>query len=53
MKKYQKTLKIGESEFSYFSLDSFKKEEIQRLPISIRILLESLLRKYDGKVVQE
>lgn len=48
-----KTLKGG---LQYYSLPAFKEkvgEKLNRLPISIRIMLESLLRNCDGKRVRE
>jgi aconitate hydratase len=44
------------SNFSYYSLPALEKNTripIQRLPVSIRIILESLLRNCDGKKVQK
>src|SRR4029453_14230664 len=40
----------------YYSLPQLEKEgvgPISRLPVSIRIVLESVLRNYDGKKVKE
>ncbi len=42
--------------FAFFSLDALEKKgfgRIQRLPFSIRIVLESLARNFDGKSVTE
>lgn len=50
-----KSLNNDPSRF-YYSLPAFEKQikcSIQRLPISIRIMLESLLRNCDGKLVKE
>ena len=52
----RKTLKNGESECTYYSLPALAeagKGTIENLPVSIRILLESLLRNYDGHQITE
>ena len=44
------------SEGSYYSLPALEKQgfdNLSRLPVSIRIVLESLLRNFDGKKVTE
>ncbi len=47
----RKTLEVGGKTYSYFSLKSLdgKGYDINRLPYSLRILLENLLRTEDGK----
>jgi aconitate hydratase len=48
------TLTIGGKSFSYFSLEKLSKSagvDVARLPFSLRILLENLLRNEDGKAV--
>ncbi|HVW24707.1 MAG TPA: aconitate hydratase AcnA [Polyangiaceae bacterium] len=48
------TLTLGDETFSYFSLEKFAKSagvDVGRLPFSLRILLENLLRCEDGKAV--
>jgi aconitate hydratase len=57
-KKFQaeKKLKIGSKNYTYYSLPSLEEQNIgpiSRLPVSIRIMLESLLRNCDGKKVRE
>ncbi len=50
-----KSLK-GDKNYLYYSLSLFEKNEncsLQRLPLSIRIMLESLLRNCDGQRVQK
>lgn len=50
-----KSLKNDQSHF-FYSLPEFEKREncpLQRLPLSIRIMLESLLRNCDGQRVQK
>ena len=52
----RKTLKSGDSECTYYSLPALAeagKGTIENLPVSIRILLESLLRNYDGHQITE
>jgi len=49
------TLKLGGSAYSVFSLKTLEKEtgiSLSRLPFSLRILLENLLRQEDGKAVR-
>src|SRR4051794_26853226 len=46
----------GTSEGRFYSLPQLEKEgvgPISRLPVSIRIVLESVLRNYDGKKIRE
>lgn len=48
------TFETGNGEAVVYRLDSLEKAgvaDVSRLPISLRILLESLLRNYDGRVV--
>jgi len=47
---FVKNLKVGSKEYSYFDITRF---ESARLPYSLRILLENLLRTFDGKNVSE
>ncbi len=52
----RRTLKSGVSEHTYYSLPALaeaSKSSIYTLPVSIRILLESLLRNYDGHQITE
>lgn len=52
----RKILKSGDSECTYYSLPALVeagKGTIENLPVSIRILLESLLRNYDGHQITE
>ncbi len=48
-------LKTGGKEYRYYSLKELEKQgyRISRLPYSIRIILESLIRNLDGKAVTE
>jgi aconitate hydratase len=50
----QSTLKVGNSEFDYFSLLSAEKAgagTVSKLPFSLRVMLENLLRFEDGVTV--
>ena len=51
--KSKSTLEIGATSYTLFRLDALKKAgfAIEKLPFSIRILLENLLRTEDGKSV--
>ena len=42
------TLKIGDHEYQIYRLDALKNTNYQRLPFSLKILLENLLRHEDG-----
>jgi len=49
------SLTVGEATYSYFSLPKFAEAtgvDITRLPYSLKILLENLLRSEDGKAVR-
>ena len=50
------TLSVGGKNYSFFSLKSLEKSSTQslsRLPISLKILLENLLRQEDGRAVHK
>ena len=50
----KKTLSANGKTYTYFSLDALKQQKIghiERLPYSIKVLLESMLRSVDGFVV--
>ena len=54
--KYQvlRKLRVKDKDFSYYSLKEIDKDKkISKLPISIRVILESLIRNFDGKTVRE
>jgi aconitate hydratase len=51
--KFVETLVHGNETFKYFSLAKLGEEKILRLPISVRVLLEAALRKYDNFVIKE
>ena len=53
---YIKTFTANNSEYSYFDIFELERRNIAkigRLPYSIRILVENLLRKKDGKIVRD
>ena len=52
--KCRKTLKVGAKTYTYFSLKAAEKNGlagISRLPYSLKVLLENLLRHEDGRSV--
>ncbi len=54
MDEIKKNLQIGNQSYLYYSLDEAKKQglvHIDRLPKSMKILLENLLRKHNGKTI--
>jgi aconitate hydratase len=54
--KSRKTLKVGSRSYVYYSLPAAEKnglKGISRLPVSMKILLENLLRNEDGRSVTE
>ncbi|MEM3977204.1 MAG: aconitate hydratase AcnA [Thermoplasmata archaeon] len=55
MNDYKKKIKIGRKSYEFFSLKSLKEKgfEIDKIPYSMRILLENLLRRLDNSIVTE
>ncbi|MFI5120766.1 MAG: aconitate hydratase, partial [Thermoanaerobaculia bacterium] len=51
--KTRASLKVGPANYTYFSLKALEKEfpKVKKLPFSLRILLENLLRHEDGRTV--
>jgi aconitate hydratase len=51
----RKTLDVNGQSYSYYSLKELqaKYPQVERLPVSMKILLENLLRKEDGRVVKK
>ena len=47
------TLRVGDKEYEIYRIDALDKQGIStaKLPYSMRILLENLLRREDGKAV--
>jgi len=52
--KARKTLKVGNKSYTYFSLASAQKKvgDLSRLPYSLKVLMENLLRHEDGSSVR-
>jgi len=51
--KTLKELKVGSNSFKYYSLPDLKDDRLEKLPYSIRILLESAVRNCDNVKVPE
>ena len=54
--KCLKTLKVGAKTYAYYSLPAAEKnglKGISRLPYSMKVLLENLLRNEDGRSVKK
>jgi aconitate hydratase len=51
--KTRASLKVGPANYTYFSLKALEKKfpKVKKLPFSLRILLENLLRHEDGRTV--
>ncbi len=52
----QKHFELNDKKYRYYDLKVLEEAgvgKISRLPFSIRVLLESVLRQYDGKVIKE
>ena len=52
MNEVKRNLRVGDDSYLYYSLDEAKQQglrQIDRLPKSLKILLENLLRKHNGK----
>ncbi len=53
---FKQTLQVNGNNYTYYNIKKLQEEgigNIERLPFSIRILVENLLRNYDGVVVTE
>ena len=53
--KARKSLKIGGKTYTYFSLSAVEKQvgDLSRLPFSLRVLMENLVRHEDGTTVKK
>src|ERR1700750_17521 len=53
--KARKSLTVGAKSYTYFSLKAVEKEvgDLSRLPVSLRILMENLVRHEDGSTVKK
>src|SRR5699024_1994201 len=52
----RRILTVGGKDYTYYSLQSLVDDgmsQSQKLPYSIRVLLESVLRQYDGQVIKD
>ncbi len=49
---FKENLKIGSNSYFFYDLNKLEQKRVLRLPFTIRILLESTLRKQDGFVVK-
>ncbi len=52
--KVKRTLKVGDAAYEYYSLTDLEKAgagKVSRLPVSLRLLLENLLRRENGRSV--
>ncbi|HEX2837748.1 MAG TPA: aconitate hydratase AcnA [Phycisphaerales bacterium] len=52
----RKTLKTAHGEYTYYSLEALKQQRVghvDKLPISIKVLLEAMLRNVDGFIVTD
>ncbi|GGE52295.1 aconitate hydratase A [Pullulanibacillus camelliae] len=48
------TFTVNGKTYNYYKLDALKQYgDIERLPYSVKVLLESVLRQYDGKVIKK
>ena len=48
------TFTVNGKKYNYYKLDALKQfGDIERLPYSVKVLLESVLRQYDGRVIKK
>jgi aconitate hydratase A / 2-methylisocitrate dehydratase len=55
-KEFAKEIRVGENTYNVYDINLLEKRgigDIRRLPFSIKILVENLLRKLDGRIVGE
>ena len=50
--KAKATMNVGGKDYTYYSLPQLNDERVDKLPFSIRVLLESNLRNYDDFTVK-
>ncbi len=55
MKQFEKILKVDGKNYKIYSLQRLNEtyQGVEKLPFSIRVLIENMLRKFDGNVVTE
>ncbi len=54
--RQQKSFELNGKTYNYFDLKAIEEAglgNVERLPYSIRILLESVIRQYDGRVIKD
>ena len=54
--EFARIIRVNQTDYSIFDISRLEQKgmaDIQKLPFSIKILVENLLRKYDGRVVKE
>ena len=55
--QFRKTIEVGQKKITVFDINRLEEAmsvpNIDRLPFSIKILVENLLRKLDGRIVTE
>src|SRR5262245_22775273 len=51
--KTRGSLEVGGTSFTLYRLASLPKDKVERLPFSLPVLLETLLRPEDGRVVKK
>src|SRR5690625_7253737 len=54
--RLQKSFELNGKKYNYFGLKGIEEAglgKVDRLPYSIRILLESVIRQYDGRVIKD
>src|SRR5699024_12726998 len=54
--RLQKSFELNGKKYNYFDLKGIEEAglgKVDRLPYSIRILLESVIRQYDGRVIKD
>jgi aconitate hydratase A / 2-methylisocitrate dehydratase len=55
-KEFEKEISVGENAYEVYDINLLEERgigDIRRLPFSIKILVENLLRKLDGRIVRE
>ena len=51
--RYVETLRHNDEQFHFYSIAKLDHEKVLRLPLSVRVLLEAALRKYDDFVIKQ
>jgi len=55
MKEFERTVSINGERYKIYSLQMLSElyPEVEKLPFSIRVLTENVLRNFDGKIVTQ